>query len=366
MIPMLPGNIEEEGMLSTRGRLGWALAAVILITACGGGTSTSGGATSTPGASKTARIGSFDRPVVFAFTPSQDVARITASGNAMASALATATGLRWKVSIPTSYAAQIEAMCSGQADIAAIAPLQMTLLLDKDCGTPIVAALRKDDTGALATTYKSKILVQTASGITDLNGLKGKKFSFVDPISASGYLFPTLLVKNKTGQDPKAFFGSTIFAGSHDKSVLAVYSGQVDGAASFIDARMPADVIAKTKVIDTAGPIPNDGIAVAKGFPAALQAQITKALIDYCASDAGKVQCKALFGWDGLKEVTADFYNPVRDAAKLAGIDVAAEAAKTPAPPPPTPSPTKAPWSSNASHRTRPPGQSGGRVHLES
>ena len=35
-------------MLSTRGRLGWALAAVILITACGGGTSTSGGATSTP------------------------------------------------------------------------------------------------------------------------------------------------------------------------------------------------------------------------------------------------------------------------------------------------------------------------------
>src|SRR5260370_39117266 len=94
MIPMLQAITEEEGMLSTRGRLGWALAAVILISACGGGTSPSG-ATSTPGASKTARIGSFDRPVVFAFTPSQDVARITASGNAMASALAAATGLRW-------------------------------------------------------------------------------------------------------------------------------------------------------------------------------------------------------------------------------------------------------------------------------
>ena len=334
-------------MLSTRGRLGWALAAVILIAACGGGTSTSGGAT--PAASKTARIGSFDRPIIFAFTPSQDVARITASGNAIASALATATGLRWKVTVPTSYAAEIESVCAGQTDIAAIAPLQMTLLLDKNCGTPILGALRKDDTGQLATTYKSQILVRSDSGITDLNGLKGKKFSFVDPISASGYLFPSLLVKNKTGQDPKTFFSSTIFAGSHDKSVLAVYSGQVDGAASFIDARtdagMPADVMAKTKVIDTAGPIPNDGIAVAKGFPSDLQAQVTKALIDYCASDAGKTQCKALFGWDGLKEVTADFYNPVRDAAKLAGIDVAAEAAKTPAPPPatPSPSPTKAP-----------------------
>src|SRR5881392_249844 len=317
MITTLPEELREEGMLSTRGRLGWALAVIFLISACTGSTATGG---ATAAASKTARIGSFDRPIIFAFTPSQDVARITASGNAIASALATATGLRWKVSVPTSYAAEIESVCAGQTDIAAIAPLQMTLLLDKSCGSPILASLRKDDTGQLATTYKSQILVQTASGITDLNGLKGKKFSFVDPISASGYLFPTLLVKNKTGQDPKAFFGSTIFAGSHDKSVLAVYSGQVDGAASFIDARtdagMPADVIAKTKVIDTAGPIPNDGVAVAKGFPAELQAQITKALIDYCASDAGKTQCKALFGWDGLKEVTADFYNPVRDAAK--------------------------------------------------
>src|SRR5947199_9959304 len=122
MIRTLPVN-KEEGMLSTRGRLGWALAAVILIAACGGGTSTTGGATAA--ASKTARIGSFDRPIIFAFTPSQDVARITASGNAMASALSSATGLKFKVTIPTSYAAQIEAMCAGQSDLAAIAPLQL-------------------------------------------------------------------------------------------------------------------------------------------------------------------------------------------------------------------------------------------------
>jgi phosphonate transport system substrate-binding protein len=348
MITTLPEELREEGMLSTRGRLGWALAVVLLISACGGGTSTSGGgATSTPGPSKTARIGSFDRPIIFAFTPSQDVARITASGNAIASALASATGLRWKVIVPTSYAAQIESMCAGQTDIAAIAPLAMTLMLDKGCGTPILGALRKDEKGQLATTYNAQILVQTASGITDLNGLKGKKFAFVDPISASGYLFPSLLVKNKTGLEPKAFFSSTIFAGGHDKAALAVYSGQVDGAATFNDVRtsagMPADILTKTKVIDAAGPIPNDGVAVAKGFPADVQATVTQALIDYCASDAGKTQCASLFNWSGLQKVTPDFYNPVRDAAKLAGIDVASEAAKTPAPPPPTPSPTKAP-----------------------
>ena len=332
---------------SVRGRLGWALAAIVLITACGGGTSSSGG--QTPAASKTARIGSLDRPVVFAFTPSQDVARVTASGNAIASALSQATGLKFKVTIPTSYAAEIESVCAGQTDLAAIAPLQMTLLLDKGCGTPILSALRKDEKGQLATTYNAQILVRSDSGINDLAGLKGKKFAFVDPISASGYLFPSLLVKNKTGQEPKTFFASTIFAGGHDKAALALYNGQVDGAATFNDVRtnagMPADILQKTKVIDAAGPIPNDGIAIAKNFPADLRAQVTKALIDYCASDAGKAQCKSLFNWDGLKEVAADFYNPIRDAAKLAGIDVAAEAAKTPPPPPatPSPSPSKAP-----------------------
>ena len=331
---------------NARGRLGWALAVVTLIAACGGGASPSGGASTTPVAAKTARIGSFDRPIIFAFTPSQDTARVTASGNAIASALATATGLRWKVSVPTSYAAEIESVCAGQTDVATIAPLQMTLLLDKQCGFPILSALRLD-AGKLSTTYQSQILVRADSGITDINGLKGKKFAFTDPISTSGFLFPTLLVKQKTGQDPKTFFGSTVFAGGHDKAVLALYRGEVDGAASFIDARtlkgMPADIMEKTKRIETAGPIPNDGIAIRKDFPADLQAQVTKALVDYCASDAGKVQCKSLFSWDGLQPVDKSFYDPVKDAAKLAGIDVAAEAAKTPAPPPPTASPTKAP-----------------------
>lgn len=333
---------------SSGGRLGWALAAVVVIAACGGGTSSSGGnATTTTAPLKTARIGSFDRPIIFAFTPSQDIARVTASGNAIASALGSATGLRWKVTVPTSYAAEIESVCAGQTDIATIAPLQMTLLLEKQCGDPILSALRKDDTGKLSTTYQSQILVRADSGITDLNGLKGKKFAFTDPISTSGYLFPTLLVKQKANQDPRTFFGSTVFAGGHDKAVLALYRGEVDGAASFIDARtlkgMPADIMTKTTRIATAGPIPNDGIAIRKGFPADLQAQVAKALIDYCASDAGAVQCKSLFSWDGLQLVDKSFYDPVKDAAKLAGIDVAAEAAKTPVPPPPTASPTKAP-----------------------
>lgn len=343
---------------SLRGPLVVAAVAVLLVTACGGGTTTTQPtiAPATPTPQKTPRIGSFDRPIVLAITPSQEVARLTTTGNAIASALGTATGLRWKVQVPTSYAAQIEAVCAGQVDVAFIAPLQMTLLLDKNCGSPIMGALRNDETCKLSATYNSQILVRADSGINDLNGLKGKKFAFVDAISASGHLFPRLTVKQKTGQDPATFFAQTIFAGGHPQAVLALYNGQVDGAASFGDARiksvcgapepaagMPADILTKTKIIATAGPIPNDGIAVAKALPAEVVDQIKKALLDYSKTDAGKANLKSLFAWDGVQEVKADSYDSVREAARLAGIDVGAEAAKTPRPPAPTPTPTKAP-----------------------
>src|SRR5947209_11454128 len=200
-----------------RGPLGWALAAGLVLAACNVTGTT--GATNAPKAAGP-RLGSFDRPISLAFTPSQQAATIATNGNAIKGALERATGLAWKVTAMTSYAAQVEAMCSGSVDIGFFAPLQITLLLDKSCGTPVLGALRKDDSGQLATTYKSQILVRTDSGINTLADLKGKKFAFVDALSASGYVYPTLVVKNKTGQEPKTFFSQTLLAGCHRAAAL--------------------------------------------------------------------------------------------------------------------------------------------------
>jgi len=203
----------------------------------------------------------------------------------------------------------------------------------------------------LSPTYQSQILVRTDSGITDLNGLKGKKFAFVDTLSASGYVYPTLTIKNKTGQDPKTFFAANgiIFAGGHPQAALAVYNKQVDGAATFIDARdslvaANPDIKTATKVIDTAGPIPNDGVALRKGFPDDLGKQVKQALLDYSKADDGKKILSALFQWDGMLEVDAKFYDPMAEAAKLAGVDVEKLAQNTPRPAAtPTPAPSKTP-----------------------
>jgi phosphonate transport system substrate-binding protein len=338
-----------------RGPLGWALAAGLVIAACGG-TATPPAASSTAATTSSGpRVGSFNRPVVLAFTPSQEASTIATNGAAIKAALERATGLAWKVTVMSSYAAQVEGMCSGQIDVGFFAPLQMTLLLDRGCGAPVIGALRNetklDGTTVLSPTYQSQIIVRADSGITDLNGLKGKKFAFVDTLSASGYVYPTLTIKNKTGQDPKTFFAANgiIFAGGHPQAALAVYQGNVDGAATFIDVRTQLlaanpDIMTKTKVIDTAGPIPNDGVALQKDFPTDIGKTVKQALIDYSKTDDGKAKFLSLFSWNGMQEIDAKFYDPMREAAKLAGVDVAGLAKATPRPAAtPTPAPSKTP-----------------------
>src|SRR5436309_4168843 len=353
IIRRLPAIEGGDPMRRTlRGPLGWALAAGLVIAACGG-TATPPTATEAAKASTGPRIGSFDRPVVLAFTPSQEAATIATNGAAIKAALERATGLAWKVTVMSSYAAQVEGMCSGQIDVGFFAPLQMTLLLDRACGSPVLGALRNetklDGSVVLSPTYQSQILVRADSGITDLNGLKGKKFAFVDTLSASGYVFPTLTIKNKTGQDPKTFFASNgiIFAGGHPQAALAVYNKQVDGAAMYIDARdlvaaANPDIKTATKVIEKAGPIPNDGVALRKVFPDDLGKQVTGALTDYVKSDDGKKVVYTLYQWDGLQTVDAKFFDPMNEAAKLAGVDVEKLAQNTPRPAA-TPTPTKSP-----------------------
>jgi len=79
-------------------------------------------------------------------------------------------------------------------------------------------------------TYHSYILVPTESSATSLSDLRGKTFAFSDPLSSSGWLFPTHLLR-KIGEKPETFFKRYIFTYSHDNTVKAVAGKLVDGGA---------------------------------------------------------------------------------------------------------------------------------------
>ncbi len=77
-------------------------------------------------------------------------------------------------------------------------------------------------------TYHSLLIVPADSEARSLADLRGKRFAFSDPLSSSGWLYPTYLLALK-GERQKTFFKSTIFTHSHDNTVRAVADGLTDG-----------------------------------------------------------------------------------------------------------------------------------------
>ncbi len=82
--------------------------------------------------------------------------------------------------------------------------------------------------------FKGAIVVLRDSGITDLAGLQGRRFAYVDRLSGSGFLYPARLFR-KTGMDPVRSFSDIVFSGNHSRSLALLREGKVDGAAIFID-----------------------------------------------------------------------------------------------------------------------------------
>ncbi len=59
-----------------------------------------------------ADLGSPENPIQVFFVPSAEAQTLISGGEVLAEALTEATGLSYEVSVPTSYAATIEAMCA--------------------------------------------------------------------------------------------------------------------------------------------------------------------------------------------------------------------------------------------------------------
>jgi ABC-type phosphate/phosphonate transport system substrate-binding protein len=69
-------------------------------------------------------LGTAAQPIVMALAPSATSQELQAGGDAIAKKLTELTGLSIKVIVPANYAATIEALGSGQAHLAFLAPLQ--------------------------------------------------------------------------------------------------------------------------------------------------------------------------------------------------------------------------------------------------
>ena len=272
--------------------------------------------------------------LVMAFVPSGESQTILQTGNQVAHLLEVATGYRFESFVATSYAGVIEAMGAGRADIGWLNSFSYVIAHQKYGVEVRLVTVRFG-----LPYYRAEIIAQSASGINSLADLKGKRFAFVDPASTSGYLFP-LAGLRKAGYDPTKFFGQTVFAGSHNNVVLAVYQGRAEAGAVFEDARASVqktlpDVMQKLKVVWKSDPIPNDTVSFRKDLPADVKDRVSTALLRFSQDPVGLEALKSLYEIEALadyqllvskykvKTPSLDaFYDPVRDVARYAGINL--------------------------------------------
>ena len=140
--------------------------------------------------------------------------------------------------------------------------------------------------------YYSYIIVNRESGINRFEELRGRSFAFSDPLSNSGELYPRYLLA-KMNETPDTFFSHYFYTYSHDKSIEAVASGIVDGAAvdsliwdykNITEPRMTS----KTRIINVSPPFGIPPVVVSPLSDTKLKEEIRDILLNMHRDEEGR------------------------------------------------------------------------------
>ncbi|MBX3047871.1 MAG: PhnD/SsuA/transferrin family substrate-binding protein [Anaerolineales bacterium] len=322
-------------------------------------------------AEPTHNIGTEDNPIKVLFVPSVDTTVIVTGGEVMAAALEEATGLKFEVSVPTSYAATIEEMCASPDNTMGFIPALGYAIANDLCGVDV--AFKAVRFGFPV--YWAQFLVARDSEFQSLEDLDGASWGYGTLTSTSGYLFP-LVTLNGLGVTP----GEATETGGHNQAAQAVYNGSVDFGTTFysvpldpdgnpawsyddwLAGRVTPDMYdVPTDVLDACGPnedgsrlvcegwriadaranirteapdvaqqvrilglsdeIPNDTLSFGPEFPADLRAQIEAALLAFAETDAwgDSIGNPDFYDWSGIFPASDADYDIIRELLAVTG-----------------------------------------------
>ena len=157
----------------------------------------------------------------------------------------------------------------------------------------------------------------------DLSVLIGQEVLFVEEGSTSGYLYPSLQLKN-AGIDYTSDI-TQVFAGSHDGVIAGLYNGDAKFGVSYDDARRTLrktnpDVGEKVIAMGITAEIPNDVVAVRTDLPEDIKAQIYQILSDYISTDEGAAVMDEIYGWTDIVPAVNSEFDVVKQAAEEFGL----------------------------------------------
>lgn len=259
------------------------------------------------------------RDLKFGFTPVLGEAEMRTEFDPLAAYLSDAIGQKVVLYVAKDYGDLRTQMENETVDIGSFSPFAY---VDAMRGGKIRIIAQSIINGTAY--YRGIIVARKDSGLKMVSDLQGKRFAFVDPKSASGYVYPRAMLIEK-GLDPKTYFKETIFAGDHNKVIAAVLDGRVDAGAIYEGAL----AVAKTNGVPTENlvtlastdPIPHDAITVRTGLDEALAKKIQTALVDMDKTEAGRrVIANSKKGLTGHVHTQDSLFDVVRRTAKTAGL----------------------------------------------
>ena len=162
------------------------------------------------------------RKLRLSMIPTTDPGRIVRESQPLVTYLEKETNVKVELTVPTNYAAVVEAIANDQVDIAYLGGFTYVQASQRAGVIPLVQRERDQN-------FHSLFITQPDSGINSLADLQGKRFAFGDVNSTSGHLMPQYFMRQANVD--QEVIAKAIYTGGHDATALAVANRKVDAGA---------------------------------------------------------------------------------------------------------------------------------------
>lgn len=163
--------------------------------------------------------------------PTTDPGKIVRESQPFVDYLQRETGAKVELTVPTNYAAVVEAFSNNRVDVAYFGGFTYVQASARAGAIPLVQRERDQ-------AFHSLFITQADSYIRSLGDLNGHSFAFGDVNSTSGHLMPAYYMRQQGV--PRIVIDGAIYTGAHDATALAVANKKVDAGAidELVFARM--------------------------------------------------------------------------------------------------------------------------------
>lgn len=211
------------------------------------------------------------------------------------------------------YGACVDMLARGEVDVAWLGTSTFVQSRDKVPMTPLVRPVWEGNTN-----YRGVIFTVEETGISRVEELRGKRLALVDRESASGAVYPALLLGEHGLSVPKDF-ATVDYLGSHDAVLVAVLLGEYDAGAVFeraFTAMADRGKRVRLRVLASTEPIPGEPIVASARLEPELAEAIKQAFL---AVRQERVSHPMLSDFFAFEPANDEDYDAVRTSGAGAG-----------------------------------------------